>query len=80
MQPDYILVCAKERGIFKGVGFHFPWFLHLDHHAIVRVVRAGRGGAAEAVPAQVPEVSTVPAAGAKGCRFNGIQCIGSQVH
>ncbi len=44
MQPDYILVCAKERGIFKGVGFHFPRFLHLDHCAIVRVVRAGRGG------------------------------------
>jgi hypothetical protein len=44
MQPDYILACKTERGIFKGGGFCFPWFLHSDHHAIVRVVWKGRGG------------------------------------
>jgi hypothetical protein len=43
-QLDYILARAMERGIFKGVGFRFPWLLHLDHRAIVVVVQAGQGG------------------------------------
>jgi hypothetical protein len=29
---------------FKGMGFHFPWFLHSDHHAVVAVIRAGGEG------------------------------------
>jgi hypothetical protein len=50
LQLDYILACAKERGILKRVRFRFPQFLHSYHHAIVGVVRAGRGGGgAEAV-------------------------------
>ncbi len=44
MQPDYILAHAKKMGIFTGLGFCFPWFLYLDHHAIVAVVRVGGEG------------------------------------
>jgi hypothetical protein len=43
-QPDYILAHMTERGIFKGVGFRFLRFPHLDHHTIIAVVRAGWGG------------------------------------
>jgi hypothetical protein len=43
-QPDYILVRAKETGIFKGVRFHFLQYLHSDHRAIIAVIRAGREG------------------------------------
>jgi hypothetical protein len=44
LQPDYILALAKEMGIFTGMGFCFLWYLHLDHHAIIAVVRAGGEG------------------------------------
>ncbi len=44
MQPISILACGKERFFFRGVGFCFSWFLHSDHCAIIKVVRAGRGG------------------------------------
>jgi hypothetical protein len=40
LQPDYILARTQETSIFKGIGFHFPRFLHLDHCAIVAVIRA----------------------------------------
>jgi hypothetical protein len=43
-QPDYILACAKETGIFTGVGFCFLQFLHLHQCAIIAVVRAGGEG------------------------------------
>jgi hypothetical protein len=44
LQPDYILAQAEEMGMFKGMGFRFPWFLCFDHCAIVAVVRAGGEG------------------------------------
>jgi hypothetical protein len=44
MQPDYILTCRMETRPFKGVGFSFPGFLHLDHHMIVANVWEGRRG------------------------------------
>ncbi len=44
LQPDYILAQADKTGMFMGMGFHFPWFLHSDHCAIVAVVRAGGEG------------------------------------
>ncbi len=28
----------------KGVGFRFPWFLHLDHRAVVAIIRVGHRG------------------------------------
>jgi hypothetical protein len=40
LQPDYVLAQAEEKGMFTGVGFCFPRFLHSDHRAIVAVVRA----------------------------------------
>ncbi len=42
-QPDYILAHVTKRGIFKGVEFHFPRFLHSDHCTIIRVVRVEQG-------------------------------------
>ena len=42
LQPDYILARTDEKGMFMGVRFRFPWFLHSDHCAIIAVVRAGR--------------------------------------
>jgi hypothetical protein len=44
LQPDYILAQAEETGMFMGVGFCFPQFLHSTHHAIVVVVRVGGEG------------------------------------
>jgi hypothetical protein len=44
LQPDYILAQAEEMGMFKGMGFCFPQFLHSDHRAIVVVIRAGGEG------------------------------------
>jgi hypothetical protein len=43
-QPDYILARVTERGIFKGVGYRFPQFIHSNHRTIVAVVQAGPGG------------------------------------
>jgi hypothetical protein len=65
--------------MFTGMGFCFPRFLHSNHCAIVAVVRAGGGGAAEEVPAQAPETPAVPAARTKGHRYNGIQHTSSRV-
>jgi hypothetical protein len=44
LQPDYILAQAGGTHKFKGVGFHFPRFLHSNHCAVVAVVRAGGEG------------------------------------
>jgi hypothetical protein len=33
LQPDYVLVHAEEKGMFTGMGFLLPWFLHFDHHS-----------------------------------------------
>ncbi len=65
LQPDYILAQAEGMGMFTGMGFCFPQFLHFDHCTIVAVVRVGGGGLAEEVMAQAPDTSAVPAAGAK---------------
>jgi hypothetical protein len=43
-QPDYILVRATKREIFKGAGFRFLRFLGLDHCTIIAVVQARQGG------------------------------------
>ncbi len=43
-QPDYVMAQAEEKGMFTGMGFCFPRFLHSDHHAIIAVVRAGGEG------------------------------------
>jgi hypothetical protein len=53
-QQDYVLAQAEENGMFTSMGFCFPSFLHSDHCAIVAVIRAGGGGAAEEVPTQAP--------------------------
>jgi hypothetical protein len=44
LQPDYVLLQAEETGMFTGVGFRFPRFLHSNHRAMVAVVRAGGEG------------------------------------
>jgi hypothetical protein len=44
LQPDYVLARPEEKGMFTSMGFHFPCFLHSNHHAIVAVVRAGGEG------------------------------------
>jgi hypothetical protein len=44
LQPDYVLAQAEKKGMFTGMGFRFPHFLHSDHCAIVAVVRAGGEG------------------------------------
>ncbi len=43
-QPDYFMARAGEMTHFKGVGFRSPWFLHLDHRAIVANIWVGRKG------------------------------------
>jgi hypothetical protein len=40
-QPDCILVQAGATGLFTGMGFCFPQFLHSDHCARAPVVRGG---------------------------------------
>ncbi len=73
-----LLAARLHSGPCKGNG-------HIYRHGVLFLVvpplgspchhcggQSGRGRPAEEVPAQVAETSTVPAAGAKGCRHNGI--------
>ena len=43
-QPDYFMARAGDMANFRGVGFRSPWFLHLDHRAVVANIRVGRMG------------------------------------
>jgi hypothetical protein len=44
LTPDYILVRGDAHSKVRGVGFRSPWFLHLDHRAVVANIRMGCRG------------------------------------